>query len=84
MVSENLILFFFLALLFNTLTFCTAGNKPNTFTNSVDPDEMAHNEPSHLDLHCLSICIQFCTDTPICNNGHIQIQGRLQLTNTGE
>ena len=23
------------------------------FANSVDPDEMAHNEPSHLDLHCL-------------------------------
>ena len=21
--------------------------------NSVDPDEMAHNEPSHQDLHCL-------------------------------
>ena len=21
--------------------------------NSVDPDEMAHNEPSHLDLHSL-------------------------------
>ena len=22
-------------------------------TNSIDPDEMAHDEPSHLDLHCL-------------------------------
>ena len=22
-------------------------------TNSLDPDEMAHYEPSHLDLHCL-------------------------------
>ena len=22
-------------------------------TNSVDPDETAHYEPSHLDLHCL-------------------------------
>ena len=31
---------------------------PNTtkaeFANSVDPDEMAHNEVSHLDLQCLS------------------------------
>ena len=30
---------------------------PNTtiaeFANTVDPDEMAHNEPSHLDLQCL-------------------------------
>ena len=23
------------------------------FANTVDPDEMAHNEPSHLDLQCL-------------------------------
>ena len=23
------------------------------FGNSVDPDEVAHNEPPHLDLHCL-------------------------------
>ena len=26
------------------------------FANSVDPDETAHNEPSHLDLHCLPFC----------------------------
>ena len=23
------------------------------FANGVDPDKMAHNEPSHLDLQCL-------------------------------
>ena len=23
------------------------------FANGVDPDEVAHNEPPHLDLHCL-------------------------------
>ena len=31
---------------------------PNTtiaeFANTADPDETAHNEPSHLDLQCLS------------------------------
>ena len=27
--------------------------KTDTYANSVDPDEMAHNEPSHLDLHYL-------------------------------
>ena len=29
------------------------------FANSVDLDEVAHNEPPHLDLHCLpcSLCI---------------------------
>ena len=25
----------------------------NRMANSEDPDEMAHYEPSHLDLHCL-------------------------------
>ena len=30
-----------------------ANTVANTFANSVDPDETAHNEPSHLDLHCL-------------------------------
>ena len=27
--------------------------KIDEFANSVDPDEVAHNEPPHLDLHCL-------------------------------
>ena len=49
--------------------------KPNTSANREDPDETAHNEPSHLNLHCLPFRFQFFTDTPICNNGHIQIQG---------
>ena len=34
---------------------------PNTiiaeFSNTVDPDEMAHKEPSHLDLQCLISCL---------------------------
>ena len=39
---------------------------PNTtiaeFANSVDPDEYAHNELSHLDLQCLpSIVFDFST-----------------------
>ena len=30
----------------------------NRMANSVDPDETAHNEPSHQDLHYLqSICL---------------------------
>ena len=28
-------------------------NKKNGMANSVDPDEMARHEPSHLELHCL-------------------------------
>ena len=30
--------------------------KNDTFANSEDPDEMAQNEPSHHDLHCLPFC----------------------------
>ena len=26
--------------------------KTTAFANSIDPDEVAHNEPPHLDLHC--------------------------------
>ena len=29
----------------------------NRMANSVDPDEMAHYEPSHLNLHCLQRCL---------------------------
>ena len=36
---------------------------PNTtiaeFANTVDPDETAHNEPSHLDLQCLPSSLSF-------------------------
>ena len=28
----------------------------NKMASSVDPDEMAHYEPSHLDRHCLHRC----------------------------
>ena len=33
--------------------------KTAEFGNSVDPNEVAHHEPPHLDLHCLpfSLCI---------------------------
>ena len=37
-------------------TFSDLQSKTDTFENSVDPDEMAHNEPSHLDLRCLPFC----------------------------
>ena len=29
------------------------------FANTVDPDEVAHNEPPHLDLHCLPVFFKF-------------------------
>ena len=28
------------------------------FANSVDLDEVAHNEPPHLELHCLPSCLR--------------------------
>ena len=32
------------------------------FVNSIEPDEMAHNEPPHLDLHCLLSCLDMRPD----------------------
>ena len=37
----------------DTLTFSALKSKTDIFTNSVDPDETAHNEPSHQDPQCL-------------------------------
>ena len=34
---------------------CTINPNQNQYLCSVDPDEMAHNEPSHQDLHCHSL-----------------------------
>ena len=35
------------------LTLYLPVTKTAEFANSVDLDEVAHNEPPHLDLHCL-------------------------------
>ena len=32
---------------------CVPGTKITEFSNSVDLNEVAHNEPPHLDIHCL-------------------------------
>ena len=42
-----------------TLTVQEPVMKTAEFTNSVDPDEVAHHEPPHQDLHCLSSSLQF-------------------------
>ena len=52
----------------------------HTFANSVDPDEMACNKPSHLDLHYLQLCFRFFAVSPIVNNGHAKIQRWNSLT----
>ena len=35
------------------LTFSVPETKRVEFANSIDPDEVTHNEPPHLDLNCL-------------------------------
>ena len=35
-------------------------NPENRTANSTYPDEMAHCEPSHLDLHCLPMYAMWC------------------------
>ena len=39
------------------LTLLVPETKVAQFANSVDLDEVAHNEPPHLNLHCLSSCL---------------------------
>ena len=34
------------------------GIKKINLANSENPDETAHQEPSHLDLHCLQMCVR--------------------------
>ena len=57
---------------YKVLTLSILQINPDSCANSVAPDETARNEPSHQDLHCLSVCFEFLTD--ICNNGNAQIQ----------
>ena len=47
-----------------------SGRGYNYFENSVNPDVMARNEPSHLYLHCLSFYSGFKVDFPVCINGY--------------
>ena len=48
----------------------------STYANSEDPDEMACNQPSHLDLHCLPFnFFLFLSEIPISSSGRVQIQG---------
>ena len=45
------------------LTLSSLQTNMDTFVNSVDPDETAHNEPSHQDLHCLPFYYLLLTET---------------------
>ncbi len=38
----------------------------HVFANSVDPDELAHNEPSHQYLHCLPIIVKVLNKNSPC------------------
>ena len=45
----------------------------NIMANSVDPDEMAHYEPSHLDLQCLLRYMVWPTGLKWLRNGAIPV-----------
>ena len=40
-------------------SFTAIGDNIRIFANSIDPDETAHNEPSHLDLRCLTFSLSY-------------------------
>ena len=60
--------------LLSDLTISAQLEKTNIYSNNVDPDETARNEPSHQDLNCLLFGSRFMTNIPIYSNEHIQIQ----------
>ena len=67
------------------LTLSAMSTKTDTFANSVDPAETAHNEPSYQDLHDLPACSWF---TPhncyhFSSNWFVQMQGRVYFRNLG-
>ena len=61
-------------ILFPLLTLSFLQTNADTYAKSVDPDETAHDEPSHLDQHCLPFYLIFLAEFPICINGCVQIQ----------
>ena len=61
---------------FFSLILSSLQTKPNTCANSVDPDEMARNEPSHQDLHCFYYYYYyFKWKLLVYISGHVHVQG---------
>ena len=60
------------------LTVSPIRTKPDTFANNTDPDEMAHNEPSHVDLpFCFDFVLTplfFILDMPKFIDGRVQLR----------
>ena len=80
---------YFLGISIHIFIVCSSGlfrlpEQNNVFAKRVDPDETAHHEPSHLDLHYLPFCFDFLTETPILNNGSVQIQSWKRPLKLGE
>ena len=57
---------------------------PVCFVNSVDPDEMVHDEPSHQTLRCLPFCYDFLTETLFGTMFLARFKdGRIHIKNSG-
>ena len=61
------------------LTLLFLQTKSVTFANSVDQDETALIEPSHLDLHCLPFCFGFCADSAVFHKARVLITNKKSL-----
>ena len=57
--------------------------KKKRMANSVDPDEMAHYEPSHLDLHCLHRYVWSVKLKGLKDTDHITVYVSEHKTNGG-
>ena len=59
--------------------------RTDTCANSVDPDEMARDEPSHQDLYCLPFCFDFRQNKPLFASVDMSKlkEGRVHFRNSG-
>ena len=51
--TQNIFSFGLMLIVGLTITLKAPNTTKDAFANTVNPDETAHNEPSHLDLQCL-------------------------------
>ena len=54
--------------------------KKQAFANSIDRDETAHNEPSHLDLRCLTFSLSTLRINFVSKDSVLKKKNRLQMS----
>ena len=67
-----------------SITLSALQTKTDTCANSVDPDEMALNEPFHLDLHCLPFWFLILDLSPYLSMVYFKVRIEESISETQE